>query len=254
MLKCSCNKNDIIEFSKIYKRVMDIELCLKMSFINAMSIAAKDKKFFRLIPAFKDLKIIEISKYNYKKRTKNGKIETRNRLNDIINSSKQDNEKFIDFINIAYLSDILNLISKHSLIYKNPLFNNNFYTKTCSLNDVKAHSSKLSKLRNVIMHFDIDTYKNNKLEYIKTLAFWETQLHCKNYFIHDLPKVTPTIKNILKLIVKYYPEIFETKDREIVDVFDDIAIINGLPIEKLPQYWSIGRQIYSMKVNNSNII
>ncbi len=249
MLKCSCNKNDIIEFSKIYKRVMDIELCLKMCFTNAMSIAAKDKKFFRLIPAFKDSKIIEISKYNYKKRTQKGKIETRNRLNDIINSSKQDDEKFRDFINLAYLSDILSLISRHSLIYKNPLFNNNFYTKNCSLNDVKAYSSKLSKLRNVIMHFDIDTYKNNKLEYIKTLAFWETQLHCKNYFIHELPKIKPTINNILELIAKYYPQIFEIKDREIVDIFDDIAFINGLPIENLPQYWSIGRQIYSIKTN-----
>lgn len=150
---------------------------------------------------------------------------------------------------MVYLSDILNLISRDSLIYKNPLFYNNFYTKSCSLNDVKAYSSKLSKLRNIIMHFDIDTYKNNKLEYIKTLAFGETQLHCKNYFILELPKIKPTINNILELIAKYYPQIFEIKDREIVDIFDDIAIINGLPVGKLPQYWSIGRQIYSIKIN-----
>lgn len=176
-------------------------------------------------------------------------VPKKGRLNDIINSSKQDDEKFRDFINLIYLSDILNLISRHSLIYKNPLFYNNFYTKSCSLNDVKAYSSKLSKLRNVIMHFDIDTYKNNKLEYIKTLAFGETQLHCKNYFILELPKIKPTINNILELIAKYYPQIFEIKDREIVDIFDDIAIINGLPVGKLPQYWSIGRQIYSIKIN-----
>lgn len=251
MLKFSSNRNDIIEFSKIYKRVMDIELCLKTSFATAMSISAKDKKFFRLIPAFTNSKIIELTKYNYKKYNQNQKIETRNRLKDIISSSKIDDEKFKEFIKIAYLSDILSLISKHNLIYKNPLFNNNFYTKKYSLNEIKAYSSRLGKLRNVIMHFDIETYKNNKIEYVKTLAFWETQLRCKNYFIHDLPKVTPTIKNILDLIAKYYPEIFKIRDREIVDIFDDIAFINGLPIEKLPQYWSIGRQIYSMKVNNN---
>lgn len=63
------NKTKVLDSTIV---VMDIELCLKMSFTNAMSIAAKDKKFFRLIPAFRNSKIIEISKYNYKKCTKKG--------------------------------------------------------------------------------------------------------------------------------------------------------------------------------------
>ena len=240
------SKYDILEFSRVYKRVMDIELCLKACFSNSLSIVASNKRFYRLLPAFNDPKIFEISKYNYKKFEKGNKV-SRNRINDIKSSSKTDDEKFNEFIKIAYLSDILSLITEYYLIHKNPKFCCNFYTQKVLLDDVKKYSSSLKKLRNIIMHFDIINYKNNKISYIEALAFWETQLHCKNCFIHDLPPVIPTIKNILKLIKSNYPDLFEENDRQIVDIFDDIAFINGLPVEKLPQYWSIGRQIYLMK-------
>lgn len=127
------------------------------------------------------------------------------------------------------------------------MFCNNFYTQKVSFNDIKKYASHLRGLRNIIMHFDIAKYNANKINYIETLAFWETQLFCQNCFIHKLPPIQPTIKNILNQIKTNYPLLFQEKDRQIVDIFDDIAFINGLPVEKLPQYWSIGRQIYETK-------
>lgn len=241
------NKHEIVEFSKVYKRVMDIELCLKFCFSNALNIIAPGKRFFRITPALIGAqKIIDINKYKNQKHEKGKKI-IRNRVKDIINSSKTDDEKFDEFVSIAYLSDILSLISEYKLIYQNPMFYNNFYTHKVPHNDIKKFSSLIRKLRNIIMHFDIDKYKSNKLNYIETLAFWETQLHCQNCFIHNLPPISPTINNILSIIKLHYPALLKESDREIVDVFDDIAFINGLPVEKLPLYWSICRQIYSIK-------
>lgn len=60
------NKFDILEFSKIYKRFMDIELCLKACFSNALGITAPSKRFYRLIPYFNSSSF-DFSKYNFKK-------------------------------------------------------------------------------------------------------------------------------------------------------------------------------------------
>ena len=36
-------------------------------------------------------------------------------------------------------------------------------------------------------------------------------------------------------------------------MYDDLAFINGVPVDKLPSLWSIGRAIYELKKENSNI-
>ncbi len=240
------NIYDIIEFSKIYKRVMDIESTMKMRFVAALSLVAKDKKFFRLIPALENPKIFDLNKYKSFK-TKRSKNITRNKIRDLISSAQSDHEKFVYLIRIIYLSDLLTLITQYNWLYKNKLFMSEFYCTKVDSGKIDSNKALLCKLRNIIMHFDVKSYKENKEKYIKTLAFWETILHCRNHFIHDLPQIKPTTSNILRQIKDNFPEIFDKSDREIVDIYDDIAFINGLPIERLPLYWTIGRQIYQIK-------
>lgn len=242
------NRYDLFEFSKTYKRVMEIELCLKLYFEKASNIVAPDTKFKRLINYFGNSKLsFKYAKYNYEKVKQNGKIEKRNKIKDIIASKDEDKDKFNKFLKIAYLADILNIITEYDIIYKDTQFSNAFYTQKIDLNTLKKYASTLKKLRNIIMHFDVKSYKQNKLVHLDTLAFWESNLYCGNRFIHNLPKIKPTMENILQLIKDNNTELFYSSDREVVDVFDDIAFINGLPVEKFPQYWSIGRKIYSMK-------
>ena len=149
---------------------------------------------------------------------------------------------------MAYLSDILKILTEYKKIYKDVKFHNCFYyNKKINFNDLKKYASKLKKLRNVIMHFNIANYKINKSIYIDTLIYWEMLIYCKNCFIHSLPPIKPTINNILNQLKERYPDIYNNDDRYLCDVFDDIALKNNLPVEKLPQYWSIGRQIYKIK-------
>mgnify|MGYP004523253453 CR=1 FL=1 len=233
------NSNDILEFSKIYKRVMDIELNLKERFEHTLKLTFPNRMFYRLIPFltsnFKSRYLI----YSRKK--------SRDILIDLINSNKTEEEKLKRFVNIAYLSDLLKILTDYPAIYKDMNFNKNFYCQKIVFNDLKRYASLLKKLRNAIMHFDINTYKQNKIDFLKTLGYWEIQLNCSKCFIHNLPKVSPNITKILKVLSNYNPNFFELSDRIICDIFDEVAFLNGKEIKDLPEYWSILRANYNLK-------
>ena len=48
-------RNCITEFSKIYRRLLNIEISLKDNFFNVMKKVHNDKLFFRIIPYVKIL-------------------------------------------------------------------------------------------------------------------------------------------------------------------------------------------------------
>lgn len=231
---------DYIEFSKIYKRVMDVEITLKTRFFNSLKYTYNANMFYVLIPFLKK---------NLKGRYKEGAGKAqRDCILDLISKKLSDELKLKEFINMAYLSDILKFITEYKKVYKDKKFNKHFYNnRNVYFNDLKKYSSKLKKLRNDIMHFNVQNFTRNKVVYIETLIFWELLLYCQNCFIHTLPPIKPTINNILNQLKDYYPDIYSKSDRYLCDVFDDIALKNNLPVDKLPQYWSIGRQIYIIK-------
>lgn len=236
-------KYEIIEFSKIYKRIMEIELTLKARVKHSLSVTYPNKMFYRLIPF---LKSIPHNKYIAKTK----KNINRDRINDIINSNKTEEEKLDKLLNIIYLSDLLLMLAEYKQLFSDRKFINYLYYKKVDHNYIKKYAVQLRNLRNTVMHFDINNYLNNKKLYLEALNFWENLLFCTNSFIHELPQVKPKTMTILKLIAKECPEILEMDDRIICDVFDDIAFINGLPISELPPYWSIGRGIYEIKRRN----
>lgn len=242
------SRNTYFEFSKIYKRVMDIELSLKTSFFNASSTVSQNTKFLRLIPYITSSTFsVFFQKYNYTKIQPNGTKKSRNKLKDIINSKDTDEVKFAKFLRIVYLSDLLNIITNYKILYKDKRFCKVLYLRKESLNDLKSYASKLISLRNVIMHFNIKDYYLQKDIFLETLNFWERILDCNNNFIHNIPDIEPTINNILEQIQIFQPDLLDEQDRVLVDTFDDIAFIKGLTPDKFPQYWSIIRQLYNLK-------
>lgn len=233
-------KYEIIEFSKIYKRIMEIELTLKARVKHSLSVTYPNKMFYRLIPF---LQSIPHNKYI----TKTKKNINRDRINDIINSKNTEESKLDKILNIIYLSDLLLMLAEYKQLFSDRKFINYLYYKKVNHNYIKKYAVPLRQLRNTVMHFDIYNYLSNKKIYLEALTFWEQLLFCSNSFIHELPQIKPKTATILKLMAKECPEILEMNDRIICDIFDDIAFINGLPISKLPSYWTIGRGIYNIK-------
>ena len=235
------NNNDYIEFSKIYKRMMDVELKIKRQYKIALKIAYPEKMFYRLIPY---LKSRCISRYVI------GKGEDRrDKINDLIASNKTEEEKMNKFIDMAYLSDLVTMLTDYRLLYQNVVFTDNFYRHRVEFNDVKKYGAILKALRNMVMHFQVQDYKNSKDASVEALAFWEQLLFCENCFMYKIQVSSPTIKNILQGMKEHCPDFYTANDRYLCDIFDDIAFINGVPVDKLPKYWSIGRQIYNFKRN-----
>ena len=152
------DKYDYIEFSKIYKRVMDIELCLKEQLKFSLTATFPNKMFYRLIPFLKS---------NFKNRYIEGYgAKSRDKINDLINSKISEEEKINKFVRMAYLSDLLTILTEYPAIYKDMNFSKNFYRETVIFNDLKKYASGLKKLRNEIKHFDIRTYKQNKISFL----------------------------------------------------------------------------------------
>lgn len=239
-------KCEILEFSKLYKRVLNVEIALKNKIMYVLRETYPNKEFNRLVPFL--TKTISHKKYIMK----TSKNKFRDKINDILSSKKSQEEKLLKFFNITYLSDTLKIITQYKSITKDKRFKNNFYSQPQSQNIINNHAANLNKLRNLIMHFNYNEYCQNKEKLTKSLIFWECLLYCPNSFMYNLPKIKPSTKNILTQLSQNCPNFFEMDDRIICDMFDDLAILNGKPINELPHLWTIGRQIYSLKKEFNN--
>lgn len=146
------NINDIIEFSKIYKRVMDIELRLKDRLKFVLTATYPGKMFYKLKPF-----ILEKFKGRYKKFTKG---QERDQLLDLVNSNKSEEEKLDRFIDMAYLSDVLLILTDYKRIYQDVKFSNNFYRQKIVFNDLKKYAAAI---KNYVILLCISEYRIIKL-------------------------------------------------------------------------------------------
>lgn len=217
---------------------MDVEITLKQRLLFSLIQTYPNNAFARLIPYLENQ--IPYKKYLHK---------GRNRIKDIILSNKLQSEKLANFLNIAYLIDVLNILTEYSKIRKDKRFRANFYKHSVDLNTIKQHSAALNSLRNTIMHFDIGTYNENKKIWLEALSFWEKLLESPNMHpIHDISPVKDlNVAKILKSLSLRYPDLYFLSDRLVCDMFDDTALVNGRDIRNLPQYWTIVRKLYELK-------
>lgn len=230
------NIYDTIELSKIYKRVLNVEVNLKERLKLALTATYPDNEFNRLIKFLNS----DLIRKKYKK-------DGRNQITDLLNSKDIQMEKMSKFIDIAYLYDVLRILKEYKPVCKDKNFRKNFYTNFPGQNFINAKADCLNSLRNLVMHFNLDEYKKTKKECLKALGYWERLLYCPNAFMYELPRTKPSTPEILKLLSLNFPELFDLDDRIICDMFDDLAFINGRAVNNLPKLWTVGRQIYELK-------
>lgn len=233
------SKRLFIEFSKIYKRLMEVEIQLRERIISAFKTVYKEKAFYRLKPYLNKIKI----NYNY---TRKSDGVCGNYLNNIINSNEDDEKKLKNCIYILYLRDLLGILD-YKNYYRDKFLIRFLYHEKPSHNDVKKFSSCLALLRNCVMHFNFKSYIEDRKDFINALIFFENHLNCFMRPINNIPSISNiTVQGILDTLYLHSPYLFNENDRILCDVYDDIAILNGKPAEHLPQYWSILRIKYEL--------
>lgn len=230
------NIYDTIELSKIYKRVLNVEVNLKERLKFALTATYPNKEFNRLIKLLTSNNI----RNKYKK-------DGRNQITDLLNSKDIQMEKMSKFIDIAYLYDVLRILKEYKPVCKDKNFRKHFYNNFPGQNFINAKADCLNRLRNLVMHFNLEEYKNTKKECLEALGYWERLLYCPNAFMYELPPVKPTTTNILQLLSLNFPELFAFNDRIICDMFDDLAFINGKSVNNLQKLWTVGREIFEQK-------
>ncbi len=239
-----------LEFSKIYARLMRLELKIKQNAYIAV------KKYY------KDGSLEAFDKFFNNKRRKRRYTNDRcNKLELIINNGNLGQlEKIKKLINTLYLSDILNFVLKTQQFKKSEI-DSVFYCKIPDGYKILEDCIKnLTLLRNCIAHYNFGLYKKNKKAMLDSLFLFETHMGCNIANIKELPKIeNPTIKNIVRVIyflnpslitdLESFKEVYCNKHRLLVSLYDDIAFYNGVPINELPSPWTILREVYRLKAN-----
>ena len=100
-------------------------------------------------------------------------------------------------------------------------------------------------------------YEKYNLKFIRALVFFEVHLGCSIHKLHFLEKFNkkPSTSDILIALYTIEPQLFYkgNNDRLLLDLFDDIAVINGWNYNNLPSPWTIFRQKYALMKNKGKI-
>ncbi len=242
------HKKYSIEFSKLYRRLMELEIVIKQNLFNSISIVYEDRGYRLFSNFFLRTGIKE--KYKGKK----GELI----LQKIHISNLTPNQKLEKSINTLYLSDLLKILVDIKQFHSIKEITEHFYlNEPDDLNIVKIRKGELIKLRNCIAHYNIPDYSKHHLHYTKALIFFEVHLGCSIQRLHSLPKFDKktSTKDILIALYTIEPELFKAgrnnklpydRDRLLLDMFDDIAVINGWSYKDLHSPWTILRQKYEL--------
>lgn len=237
------------EFSKIYARLMRLEIQIKRSALYAI------KNYY----GENSLKVFQKFFQNAKRRNRYS-INNFCKFDGILNRNDLDpNEKLEKLLNILYLSDLLNLILKTKQ-FKITQISNDFYYKIPDNYKILEDCIRdLTDLRNCIAHYKFQTYAQHKNSYLDSLLTFEIYMGHNIANILELPKLeNVSTMEILTAIYDFRPDlILETtnsedalyfnKHRLLLTLFDDIAIYNGVSASELPTPWSVLRGMYKLK-------
>ena len=248
------------EFSKLYGRMMRLEILMKHSLINSVISYYNDDS----------LKIFNKFFYNKKRQERYQNNKGNSFLAILKNPQLIDRQKFIQLVNIMYFSDILFLVLCCKEFFV-PEITKKFYHQVPEKFSrlVKARHV-LQDLRNVIAHYNFKDYEQNKQCYVEALLLFEIHMGQNIKGVIQFPKFNqkPTIQTILQAIKDVRPDLFEidinrddeieyfyNKHRILLDLCDDIALFNNYEPQELPSPWTVLRQMYAIKKfsKNSNI-
>ena len=112
-------------------------------------------------------------------------------------------------------------------------------------------------MRNYIAHFDFRKYQKDKNEYLQSLLLFEINLGCSLGKYDSIPNdlgYKPPMPKIVEKIYELAPELFYknvphsafpyNKDRMLVDMYEDIAVLNGYEYGELKSQWDVIREKY----------
>ena len=133
-----------------------------------------------------------------------------------------------------------------------------FYVRE-HVNFIELRNAKmyLINLRNHIAHFDFKKYRETKNEYLHSLLLYEINLGCSLGKYDTVPNnlgYKPSMIQIIEKIYELAPELFKkdiphsafpyNKDRMLVDMYEDIAVLNGYEYSELKSQWDVIREKY----------
>ncbi len=242
------------EFSKIYCRLMRLEIQLKERLKTALLSYYKED----IISVFQKFFYNQDRLSRYNKNTGNSFLAI------LKNPQMLPSQKFIKLVNIMYLSDILFIILCCKQ-FQIPEITYNFYLKVPEkFGTLISSRQSLLDLRNTIAHYNFRDYEKNKNKYLDTLMLFEVHMGRNIKGIVEFPKFSkkPSIKAILMTIKNLRPDLldidfnndneieyFYNKHRILLDLCDEIALYNGYTPVELPSPWTIFRVMYSLKAN-----
>lgn len=249
------------EFSKIYKRLLRLELLIKYKIINSVLLVHKNNTMTIFKKFFSNEYIYNFYKNDSKK--KNYFLEIRD------NKSIIDAIKFEKIINMLTLRHLLHFMFTEEA-FRNPEISTKFYAKeSINFKQLKENRMLLINLRNYVAHFNFKEYETSKNEYLQALILYEICLGCSLGKYENIPNqlgYKPNMTDIITKIFELCPELFKkdiphsnfpyNKDRIIVDMYEDIAVLNGWEYRELKSQWDVIRQKFrfnQQKTENGEI-
>lgn len=237
------------EFSKIYKRLLRLELLLKKKIKECTLSAYGDDVMEKFEKFFNNSKIY--NKYKNDSDNRNYFLSIRDNK-DIPNAVK-----FTLIINLLTLRHLLHFIfTEHN--FRIPKISQNFYVReNVNFKELRSAKTALINLRNYIAHFDFKKYQQDKNEYLHSLLLYEINLGCSLGKYETIPNnlgYKPNMTQIIEKIYELAPELFQkniphsafpyNKDRMLVDMYEDIAVLNGYEFCELKSQWDVIREKY----------
>ena len=239
------------EFSKIYKRLLRLELLMKHKIIVLSSSTYKDDVMEVFQKFFNNKHIYE--SYSTKKTKENNFLKLRDNKNIL------PILKFEKIINMLTLRHILHFIFTEEDFRTEEIQNNFYAIKIEKFKELRNNRENLVALRNHIAHFNFKDYQKHKIAYLNSLMLYENALGCSlGKYGDSCLKLSskPNLTTIIEKIYEISPELFMkdtnksdfpyNKDRIIVDMYEDIAVLNGWEYSELKSQWDVIRTKYRL--------
>ena len=231
--------NDYIltEFSIFYKRLTQVELCLKNLVVQKYTEAYGDNAYNVI--------------YRYIRTIQEKRLPQDKTFSKIHEAKLTDSEKLSHAVHKMYISELLNMFV-NAVFLKNKKVRNNFFNEKIETNSTgfQQKCKILKDFRNCIAHYNTKKYQNDRTKFIKGLVYFEKILNCNVILSCDLidnigNSRKLSSKEILEFIYTINKEYFKD-DKILILLFDDIALINGYTFKGLPQRKSIIREHFKI--------
>ena len=238
------------EFSKIYKRMLRLELLIKHKIIN-LSINIYKDDVMKIYNKFFNNSYI-IKKYCSDKKQENYFLTIRD------SKSIPNIIKFERLINMLMLRHTLHFIFTEEAFRIDEIQKEFYAIKIEKFKKLRDNREALIALRNHIAHFNFKAYHSKKSEYLNALLLYEYCLGCSlGKYGNKIPTNLgnkPNMTKIIQTIFELAPELFtkntpqeqfpHNKDRILVDLYEDIAVLNGWEYCELKSQWDVIRKKY----------